>query len=389
VIATPIAPERARPSARDVTLFCVACGREYPSLVARCVCGGLIETRYEAPDPLEGESPGFFERFWPVLPLRDPSRLPRGLDLRSPTVCASRLRQSIGGPELWLKDETALPTRSTKARVGILVFPFLRELGVREFVASSTGNTSTAIAWMARYYPDMRVHIFIGQEFASRLDHVASPNVTTHVLARSFVDTSAVAQQFAADHRLYWEAGFFNPARRDGLKTAFIEAVLDMGHAPAAYVQAVSSAMGVVGTAKGASELPAFGLPAANPRLICVQQASCAPMVTAWEAGSRTIRPEDKIDDPQGIAEAILRGDPSGAYPIVQRLVRESGGTCVKVGDPAIRRAQSLLLEHAGIVACEAGACALAGHIALIERGELREGDGPVLVNVTGGPRYR
>jgi threonine synthase len=162
-----------------------------------------------------------------------------------------------------------------------------------------------------------------------------------------------------------------------------------MGQAPACYVQAVSSAMGVVGTAKGAAELPAFGLPAASPRLICVQQASCAPMVTAWESGSATIRAEDKIADPQGIAEAILRGDPSGAYPIVHRLVRDSGGTFVKVSDTAIRRAQALLLEHAGIVACEAGACALAGYIDLVDRYQVREEDGPVLVNVTGGPRYR
>jgi threonine synthase len=389
VIATPISPGRTGPETRDVTLFCASCDRVYVLLATRCACGGLIETRYEASDTLEGRSSGFFERFWPVLPLRDATGLPRDLDLSSPTIRADRLRAAIGGPELWLKDETALPTRSTKARVGILVFPFLRELGIREFVVSSTGNTSTAVAWMARYYPEMRVHIFIGQEFATRLDHVASPNVTTHVLAKSFVATSAAAQEFAARHRLFWEAGFFNPARRDGLKTAFIEAVLQMGRAPAGYVQAVSSAMGVVGTAKGAAELPAFGLPAAVPRLICVQQASCAPMVTAWEAGSATIRPEDTIADPQGIAEAILRGDPSGAYPIVRRLVRDSGGTFVKVGDAAIRRTQALLKEHAGIVACEAGACGLAGHIALVGRGELRENDGPILVNVTGGPRYR
>jgi threonine synthase len=81
------------------------------------------------------------------------------------------------------------------------------------------------------------------------------------------------------------------------------------------YVQAVSSAMGVYGTYKGAKELLALGHISRLPRLLCVQQETCCPMVRAWQAGSETIRPQDIVHKPEGIAKAILRGDPSRAYP--------------------------------------------------------------------------
>lgn len=371
---------------RNVMITCIRCHESFDELMTRCPCGGMTETSYDRVAYPAADRPGFFERFWPVLPLRDITNLPHGLDLSSRTIRADEVRSVVGGPELWLKDESRLPTHSTKARVGAVVFPFLREHGIREFVAASTGNTSTAIAWMARHFPDMCVHLFVGRDFVPRLRHVTSPNVSVHVQDGTFVEAGRAAQRFADRHDLFWEAGFFNPARRDGLKTAFIEAALDMGRAPETYVQAVSSAMGVIGAAKGATELPAFGLPAAAPRLVCIQQKSCAPMVNAWNAGSPVIRPVDRVDEPTGVAEAILRGDPSGAYPPVHDAVRASAGTFRAVSSGRIRRAQALLRGE-GVLACEAGATALAGYARLVRDGWFRDDDGPVLVNVTGGPR--
>jgi len=43
--------------------------------------------------------------------------------------------------------------------------------------------------------------------------------------------------------------------------------------------------MGVWGAFKGARELHALGRIDRLPRLLCVQQESCAPMVSAWRDG--------------------------------------------------------------------------------------------------------
>ena len=51
------------------------------------------------------------------------------------------------------------------------------------------------------------------------------------------------------------------------------------------YVQAVSSAMGVYGTYKGAKELRDIGHIDRAPKLLCVQQETCAPLVRAYQDG--------------------------------------------------------------------------------------------------------
>jgi threonine synthase len=378
---------------KQVSLFCTACGKAYSNLIMTCSsCGGMIETRYESPSTpnrISSEALPLLERFWPVLPIANPTDIHVDIRSKAQIIRATRLRNHVGGPEIWLQNETTLPTGTTKDRAAATVFPFFRQFGVREFVLSSTGNTSNSFAYIARYYPDMRIHIFVGKDFACRLRYLSSPevvvrsNVITHIVDGNFVQAGIMAKKFAEEHHLQWEGGFFNPGRRDGLKTAFLEAVLRIGVVPAYYVQAISSAMGVVGTAKAVKEVATFGISSKQPRLICVQQESCAPMVQAWNEGSPTIQDHHKIAQPVGIAKAILRGDPSATYPIIYTLVRASRGCFLAASVNEIKHAQKLLYELEGLWVCEAAACAVAGYIKLVQQQAVSE-DGPVLINLTG-----
>lgn len=376
-----------------VSLFCSVCGREYTDLIMTCSsCGGMIETRYELSGTLNkirNDALPLLERFWSVLPIANPADIHVDIQSRGRLIRATRLHEYVGGPEIWLQDETTLPTGTTKDRAAATVFPFFRQFGVNEFVLSSTGNTSNSFAYMARYYPDMRIHIFVGKDFAYRLRHLSSPdvitrgNVVTHIIDGNFVEAGAKAKKFALEHNLQWEGGFFNPGRRDGLKTAFLEAALRIGSMPGFYVQAVSSAMGIVGTAKAAQELAALGFAHELPRLICIQQESCAPMVQAWNEGCSTIQEHHKIAQPAGIAKAILRGDPSATYPITYKLVQDSQGCFLATSVSEIKHAQKLLYELEGLWVCEAAACAVAGYLKLAKGQEIK-GEGPVLINLTG-----
>jgi threonine synthase len=64
-----------------------------------------------------------------------------------------------------------------------------------------------------------------------------------------------------------------------------------------------------------------------------------------------------------GIAEAILRGDPSRVYPYVKSIVVESGGDCVSVTENEIREARRLTEESEGVSPCFSAATAVAGLI--------------------------
>jgi threonine synthase len=302
-------------------------------------------------------------------------------------VHATRLGRDLGMPSLYLKNETALPTKTTKDRMAAVSLAYLRERGVRAFCASSTGNSGTSFAYGIQAHPDMYLFLFTAERFVPRVQYADHPQVT-HFGMRdaSFVEAAAYAGIYARTHGLVSENGFFNPGRREGLKLAFLEASEQVPQPIDWYVQAVSSAMGVYGAYKGAKELLHIKRLQRLPRLLCVQQDTCAPMVHAFADRSETIRPEHLVARPTGIAEAILRGDPTRAYPHVRRIVMESGGGFVAVSEAEIREARRRVEESEGISPCFSAAAAVAGLIKLArDDGFARQS--VVVVNLTGGDR--
>jgi threonine synthase len=332
----------------------------------------------------DSENP--YQRFRDLLPVADAGLLPA--DARfTPTVHATRLGGALGMPWLYLKDETGLPTGTTKDRMAAVALAFMYERGVRDFCVSSTGNSSTAYGHAITRFPELAMRLFTAAEFEDRVGLPETDQVVNFLLRdASFVDAAEEARRFAARHGLVAESGFFNPGRREGLKLAFLEAADQIPRPIDWYVQAVSSAMGVYGAYKGAKELHALGRIDRLPRLLCVQQETCAPMVAAWRDGSDSIRREHVVHRPRGIASAILRGDPSRAYPVVRRIVAESDGSFVAVSETEIREARLMIEDLEDISACFSAAAAVAGLTRLRLSGALPPHH-TVLVNLTGRER--
>ncbi len=374
---------------KRVTHRCVKCHREFPhGFTTFCdQCGGMIDVHYDLDRAHLHRSENPLERFLELLPVeRARSLLPQEMGY-TPCVHAVRLGASLGMPALYLKNETVLPTGTTKDRMAVVSLAFLSECGVRAFCASSTGNSSTAYAHAISRYPGLRLYLFTAESFRDRVHYGNGNQVVPFVLrGASFVDAFNAAGAFATRHQLVSERGFFNPGRREGLKLAFLEACEQVPGPIDWYVQAVSSAMGVYGSYKGARELTQMGRIPRPPRLLCVQQETCAPMVRAFGDGSPVIRPGDVVRKPTGIAEAILRGDPTKAYPHVREMVIESRGTFVAVSETEIREARCMVEELEGLSPCFSASAALAGLVRLVRRGDFPRDD-TVLVNLTGSDR--
>jgi threonine synthase len=367
---------------------CTGCGRVFDEgFVPFCPdCGAMTDVSYELGAVELRDSPNPYERFVDLLPVRDPRLLPADATV-TPTVHAETLGARLGMPHLYLKDETGLPTGTTKDRMAAIALPYLFECGVRGFTTSSTGNSSSAYAAAIGQIPELRMWVFTAQTFRDRLSLTGSDQAVDVVLEdATFVEAFAAAGEFADGHGLTSERGFFNPGRREGLKLAWLEAAEQVPRRIDWYVQAISSAMGVYGVYKAAQQLAELGLIERVPRLLCVQQETCAPMVTAWRDGSERIRPEDIVKRPTGIAAAIMRGDPTRTYPHIRRIVTDSGGTFASVSEPEIRAARSALEREESIEPCFAAATALAGLEKLRADGTVGAKD-TVLVNVTGGNR--
>jgi threonine synthase len=368
--------------------ICLDCGKPHPTgFHPFCTtCGGMVDVTYDAATVKLADSPNPYVRFAALLPLTESAGcLPAAS--YTPVVHATRLGRELGMDSLYLKDETSLPTRSTKDRMAAVALAYLHERGVRAFCASSTGNSSTSFAYRMPAFPDMHLFLFSGEYFVPRVQHADHDQVTHFGLREaSFVDAAEYANRYAKIYGLTSEGGFFNPGRREGLKLAFLEATEQVPQPIDWYVQAVSSAMGVYGTYKGAKELLQIDRLKRLPRLLCVQQASCAPMVRAYEDGSETIRAEHRVAMPTGIAEAILRGDPTRAFPHVRRIVVESRGSFVMATEVQIRRARQLVEDHEGISPCFSAAAAVAGLIEFV-RANPSIARSTVVINLTGADR--
>ena len=376
------------PHRKAFAVRCVACGHEYRRAFAPFCdsCGGITEAYYDLEKVRLHESENPYVRFREILPVHDASLLPKD-SVHTPTIHAQRLGDELGMPRLYLKDDTRLPTGTTKDRMAAVALAYLYECGVKAFCTSSTGNSSTSYAQASPGFPHLKINVFTASDFHHRVQYRDNANIVHYVLrGASFAEAFVYSGTFAKNNGFVSERGFFNLGRREGLKMAWLEAVEQVPETIDWYVQAVSSAMGVYGTYKAARELHELKRIDRLPSLLCVQQESCCPMVQAWEGGFENILPEHIVRKPSGIAKAILRGDPSRTYPIMRKIVQEAGGSFTAVSESQIREARSMVEELEGVSPCYSASTAVAGLIKQVRQGSFPI-DQTVLINLTGGDR--
>jgi len=376
----------ARPNG-GFALACVLCGRRPDDeRTNRCHgCGGAIDAIYDLSTVALNGGRNPLERYFDLLPIRDKANVMWLGEGNTPCLPAGEFGRRVGIPRLVLKNESANPTRTTKDRIASVGLSRFAELGVRRFVMASTGNSSTAYACGVQAVAGMELALFCGHRFRHRLHYRDHAAVRTYLVDGDFVAAGTVARRFAERSGAFSEGGFFNLARREGLKLAYLEA-FDQMDQPDHVFQAISSGMGLLGAYKGALEYRRLGRLHRIPAFVGVQQASCAPMAHAYGEGARAIAPHHIVAEPHGLAEAILRGDPTQTYPYIRHVCRSSGGAILAVDDREIRATRDLLRETEGLDVCHSSATALAGAVRMRREGRLAE-DAVVLVNLTGGER--
>lgn len=377
-----------RESIKSVTFRCPACGhRQETAYPLRCDhCYGPMELAYDASTATVRHSDDPLERYFDLTPLRSLENIASVGEGNTPCVHARALGEVLELERLFLKDETRNPTRSTKDRTAIAGLLFFIENGIHEFVAASTGNMATAYAFASRFVPDIRMHLFCASGYRDRFGFDPSSRVSIHETTGDFVGAAREALRYANALSLPTDGGYFNIGRRAGLMTAYLEAFDEMAWEPDFVFQSVSSGIGLYAAYEGARAYLRMGRLSKVPRLVAVQEATCSPMVRAFGEGADCIETAHIVHHPEGIAHAILRGDPSATYPHLAGIVRESGGTMVDVTAAEIVQTRELVRDTEGIVTCNAAAATIAATRKMRVEGALAEDD-VVLVNVTGGQR--
>jgi threonine synthase len=374
-------------------LACVSCGAAYAMDADRYLCAdcgpvqGTLDVVYDD-DRVRtrlsratlAESGDFSQwRYWDMLPLADRALVPPLRIGWTPLYRGGRLGRDLGMEELWLKDDTGNPSGSLKDRASMMAAVRAVELGKTIVAGASTGNAGTSLA-SACAYLGIDAYVFVPEQIPrAKLAQLLIYGATVIQVDGSYDQCFDLAAAACARWGWYSRNTAVNPVLSEGKKTAAVEVCEQLDwRAPDTVFCAVGDGSVFGGLHKGFADALRFGLIDRMPRLIGVQAAGAAPLVAAFENGLPAIRPQGA----ETLADSIRVGVPRDQIKAL-RAARETGGAFVAVSDADILRAQGRLAATTGLFVEPAAAAALAGAIAMKDRGQL-ETDERAVVILTG-----
>ena len=383
------APGQTTEPTRIVGLRCRNCRRPEPAgLSYVCpACFGPLEPDYDyrvvartlTRETVAARRPGIW-RYAELLPVEVPPT--RGLPVgSSPLIDADRLAPVLGLDQLWIKDDTRNPSLSFKDRGVAIAAAKAVEFGLEALACASTGNLAGATAAAAAAI-GLPAYVFIPADLEpAKVDHALAYGATVVPIEGTYDDVNRLCLEVADETG--W--GFVNinlrPFYAEGSKTLAFEIAESLGwRSPDVVVGPVASGAMFTRVARGFEELAELGLIERRPiRFVGGQAAGCAPVATAWTAGTDVIVP---VREPDTIVRSLAIGNPAdGRYAV--ELANGSHGSIEAIDDDVTAAAIRDVARLEGIYPETAGGVTLAATAAASRRGVIRPGD-EVVALVTG-----
>lgn len=330
-------------------------------------------------------------RYRELLPIHNPNPTLRLGEGGTPLIQAANLGNMLGLPNLYIKDERQGPTSSFKDRQAAVTIATLKEAGITEMVAASTGNVAIAYsAYAAR--AGIKLWAFVTSLVPGvKMREIALYGSQVVKITGSYDQAKKIAAEFALQRGLYQDMGARTITAVEAMKTIAFEIAeqftqLNGGahdtkwKTPDWYLQAVSGGMGPLGVYKGFLELKKLGLIDRIPAIVPIQAEGCSPMVDGWRKGLEKAEP---VLSPNTRIETLATGDPGRTYTMLRQRVIETNGTFESVSDEDAFRAMHVLAKLEGISAEPAAGVAFAGLFKLVRSGVIKPTDS-VVVNCTG-----
>lgn len=326
-------------------------------------------------------------RFRSFLPL-GPDELPISLgEGDTPLLAVPRLAAALNLGDVRIKDESANPTGSFKSRGLSAAITRAVAAGARRFVLPTAGNAGVAAAaYGARAGVPVKVFAPVTTP-ATILAQLRTFGADLTLLEGHIGDCGRAAKAYAAEHGALDLSTLREPYRIEGKKTLALEIAMQLGWTlPQAVVYPTGGGTGLIGMWKGFQELLAAGWVTGElPRMYVVQAEGCAPIVAAFEAGALRATP---WPDPATRAAGLRVPAPLGDA-LILRAVRDSGGAAITVTESALTELADFTAAQEGIDCSPEGGAAIAGTLALRQRGAFRPDDRIVVCNTGAGWLYR
>jgi threonine synthase len=377
-------------------LECTRCGKQYDAEALQTTCtddGKPIYPRYDLDriaaavtrDEIARRAPNLW-RYREFLPVRDETKIVSLGEGLTPLLRVDRLASALGVRNLWVKDESQMPTGSFKARGMSVAVTRALELGVKRVAVPSAGNAGGALAAYAAR-AGMEAYVFMPHDvpLANQVE-VQMTGAHSTLVKGLITDCGALVREGAAKMGWFDMSTLKEPYRVEGKKTMGFEIVEQFGwEMPDVVIYPAGGGTGLVGMWKAFEELERAGWVAGRkPRMVCVQAEHCAPIVRAFQEGKdEAVVWEDAATVAAGIRVPVALGD-----FLMLRALRESNGAAVAVSDRELLEGVRRLAKTEGLFACPEGGATVAALRHLIEQGWIAKAERVVLFNTGSGFKY-
>ncbi len=296
-------------------------------------------------------------RYRELLPVEDEAKIASLGEGMTPLLKCERLGAALGLNDLWVKDESQLPTGSFKSRGLAMAISRANELGVKRVAIPTAGNAGGAMAAYAARV-GMEAFVFMPADTPIVNQHEAAYyGARAYLVDGLITDCGAVVREGAAEMGWFDMSTLKEPYRIEGKKTMGLELAEQFDWSlPDVILYPTGGGTGLIGMWKAFAELAEISWLAdqRRPRMMSCQSDGCAPISTAWEAGERFAEPfPNAATAASGLRVPAAVGD----FMIID-AVNESGGQARACTEQSLlswaRRGAAL----EGIAfAPEAGAC--------------------------------
>ncbi len=347
---------------------CPSCGAEYPIEPGRYLCDPC-SSRNAPGAPLEGVLECVFDPEEAKAEARGSRSAARAIPLPveavhfpplpvggTPLWEPGRLRERLGFPGLYLKDDTCEPSGSYKDRASFLVAAFARKHRITEIALASTGNAASSMACVGAA-AGIKVTVFLpaSAPVAKRIQ-VLQYGAELREVDGNYDRAFDASLEYTRKTGVLSRNTAYNPLTIEGKKTAAFEIVRELGRAPDHVFVPTGDGVILCGLIKGFEDLVALGEAERVPVFWAAQAEGSSAIVRALETGRIEARPSGTIADSISV-DAPRNG------PLALAKLRKYEGRGIAVSDEEILEAQRLSSSAAGLFAEPSSACALAAFI--------------------------
>jgi len=378
-------------------LECSGCGEKYSHEIIHTfcpICQSPLLSKYDLTsisqnvdrDAIAHRKKGMWRwhELLPVIHVENQIFLGEG---DTPLLSLPHLEKELGLLHLYVKDESANPTGSFKARGLAAAVSKAKELGIEKVIIPTAGNAGGAMAAYAAR-AGIKAYIFMPKDTPyANIEESRMAGAEVVLVDGLISDAAGLAGEKARAEGWFDVSTFKEPYRVEGKKVMGFELAEAFDwELPDVIIYPTGGGTGLVGMWNAFDELEELGWLKNNkrPRMVSVQAEGCAPVVRAFETKASFC---DFWINAHTVASG-LRVPKSFADHLILQDIYESEGIAIAVSDEAILESQEHLASMEGIFAAPEGAATLAALNELIKQKWIDPTDRIVLFNTGSGLKY-